>query len=83
MIEVHEGGGFCITGEHIPLYRLMVMASGLKLEVKGLRMTRGRTCYAMAKSELGFKGNKVKVLAQLEDHIEAVKAGLDPEGEDV
>jgi len=76
MIEAHEYGGFTITGEHIPLYRLMVMASGLKLEVQGLRLTRGRTCYAMAKSELGFKGNKAKVLAQLQAHIETVKAGL-------
>jgi hypothetical protein len=78
MIEAH-GGGFTITGEHIPLYRLMVMASGLKLEVQGLRLTRGRTCYAMAKSELGFKGNKAKVLAQLQAHIETVKAGLNGE----
>ena len=76
MIEAHEHGGFCITGEHIPLYRLMVMASGLKLEIKGLRFSRGRTCYALAKSEFGFKGNKAKVLAQLEEHIETVKAGL-------
>ena len=73
MIESNEHGTTIITGEHIPLYRLMVMASGLKLEIKGLRLSRGRTCYALAKSELGFKGNKAKVLAQLQAHIEAVK----------
>ena len=76
MIEVNEHGT-TITGAHIPLYRLMVMASGLKLEIKGLRFSRGRTCYALAKSEFGFKGNKAKVLAQLQAHIEAVKAELD------
>jgi hypothetical protein len=75
MIEFH-GGGYMITGEHIPLYRLMVMVSGLRMEVKGYRMNRGRTCYAMAKSEFGFKGNKAKVLAQLEAHVETVKADL-------
>jgi|TARA_R110000824_G_scaffold368330_1_gene557625 hypothetical protein len=75
MIEFH-GGGYMITGEHIPLYRLKVMASGLKLETQGLRLSRGRTCYAMAKSEFGFKGNKKKVLAQLEAHIEDVEAKL-------
>jgi uncharacterized protein (DUF2141 family) len=51
----------------------MVMAAGLKLEIKGIRSSRGRTCYALAKSEFGFKGNKTKVLEQLEAHIEAVK----------
>lgn len=81
MIESHEYGGFTITGAHIPLYRLMVMVSGLRLEVKGLRLSRGRTCYALAKSEFGFKGNKAKVLAQLEAHVETVKAGLNNEEE--
>jgi uncharacterized protein (DUF2141 family) len=76
MIEAHGDGGFSITGEHIPLYRLMVMASGLKLEIQGICMNRGRTCYAIAKSELGFKGNKSRVLAQLQAHIETVKAEL-------
>lgn len=75
MIEFHEGG-YMITGEHIPLYRLKVMASGLKLETQGLRLSRGRTCYAMAKSEFGFKGNKKKVLAQLEAHIDDFEAKL-------
>jgi len=75
MIEVDEYGT-TITGAHIPLYRLMVMASGLKLEIKGIRRSRGRTCYALAKSEFGFKGNKVKVLAQLQAYIEALKVWL-------
>ena len=72
MIE-SNGYSTMITGEDIPLYRLMVMASGLKLEINGLRISRGRTCYALAKSEFGFKGNKAKVLAQLEAHIETIK----------
>ena len=76
MIEVSEHGT-TITGEHIPLYRLMVMAQGLGLEIEGLRISRGRTCYAIAKSEFGFKGNKTKVLAQLQAHIEVVKAELE------
>ena len=69
MIEVHAGGGFTVTGEHIPLYRLLVMRTGLQLEMKGIRMSRGRTCYALVKNEFGFKGNKAKVLRQLEDYI--------------
>ena len=68
MIEA-DAGGFMITGEHIPFYRLLVMRQGLQLEIKGIRRSRGRTCYAMAKSEFGFKGNRDKVLAQLNDYI--------------
>jgi|TARA_R110000824_G_scaffold199750_1_gene383735 hypothetical protein len=69
MIEAHADGGFTVTGDHIPFYRLLVMRKGLQLEIKGIRMSRGRTCYALAKSEFGFKGNRDRVLAQLEDHI--------------
>ena len=76
MIEVSEHGSMMITGEHLPLYRLMVMAQGLDLEIKGIRVSRGRTCYAVAKSEFGFKGNRTKVLAQLRAHIEDVKEQL-------
>jgi len=58
-----------ITGEDIPLFRLLVMRSGLQLEIKGMRLSRGRTCYALAKSEFGFRGNREKVLTQLENLI--------------
>ena len=75
MIE-HTESGVMITGAHIPLFRLQVMASGLKLELQGMRISRGRTCYAIAKSELGFRGNRSKVLAQLEAHITAVAASM-------
>jgi hypothetical protein len=73
MIESTEHGSVMITGEHIPLYRYIVMARVLKLEMLGLRSSKGRTCYAIVKSELGYKGNRAKVLAQLEAHIEALK----------
>ena len=52
------------TPEQIKMYRYFVMLSGLKLEIAGLKM-RGGSCYAMAKREFGFKGNKTKVYNQL------------------
>lgn len=61
-------GGTMITGEHIGLYRLLVMKSALKMEIKGIRVVR-HSVYAQAKRELGFRGNKEKVLAQLEQYI--------------
>jgi len=34
-------------------------------EIRGMRLTsKGRTCYAIIKSERGFKGSKVKVYSQ-------------------
>jgi hypothetical protein len=42
------------------------------MEAEGIshKMTRGKTCYSMIKKEFGFKGNKLKVLKQLNEWIE-------------
>jgi len=53
------------TPEKIELFRYFTLLSGLKLEIKGLRMNRGRTAYSIIKSELGYKGNKTAVYNQL------------------
>ncbi len=85
MIEAHEGGGFSITGpEDIGFFRLLTMRAGLRMEVKhpGIRMSRGPTCYTIARREFGFRGNKAKVLAQLEAHVEAVKAARERDCEE-
>jgi hypothetical protein len=63
-----------ITGRGIALYRLLTLRSGLKLEMKGLRLTRGSTCYAIAKRELGLTGSREKVLEKLERIIDSVEA---------
>jgi hypothetical protein len=67
-------GGFLITGsDDVQLYRILTLRSGLALESKGLRLSRGRSCYAIVKEEFGFRGSKAKVLAQLDDLIAARK----------
>jgi hypothetical protein len=73
MIERHESGGMTITGDDIQIYRLLTIRQGLRLEMDGLRITnRGSTCYAIARKEFGFRGNRAKVLAQLNDYIDCV-----------
>jgi hypothetical protein len=73
MIEQHDSGGFTITGDDIRIYRLLTIRRGLRMEIEGMRMTsRGSTCYAIARREFGFKGNRAKVLAQLNDYINDV-----------
>lgn len=49
-------------------FRLLTLLSGLKLEVRGLRI-RGRSCYQIIKAETGFKGTRRQVLEQFEKHL--------------
>ena len=60
----------------VDLYRMMTLASGLQMETRGMRLTRGRTCYAIIKEEFGLKGNKAKVLAQFLPLVEAAKGSV-------
>ncbi len=70
----HSAGGSTITGESIMHYRLLNMIRGLKLEIKGMRLTsKGRTCYAMLKSEYGLKGDREKVLVQAQKIMDDIK----------
>ena len=55
------------TPEQIQMARYLTMRSGLQLEIKGMRLTRGLSCYKMIKDRFGLKGNKQKVLDQFED----------------
>ena len=55
------------TPEQIQMARYLTMRAGLQLEVKGMRLTRGLSCYKMIKDTFGLKGNKQKVLDQFED----------------
>ena len=55
------------TPEQIQMAKHLTMRSGLQLELKGMRLTRGVSCYKMIKDRFGLKGNKQKVLDQFED----------------
>lgn len=57
------------TKEGIELFNLQQLRYALKLELKGLRHSRG-SAYATIKQRFGFKGNKANVLTQLESHIQ-------------
>jgi len=58
------------TPEGMYMYRLLALRSALKLEVKGIKMTRHSIC-KIVKDEFGFKGNKQKVLDQFDAHVNA------------
>ena len=53
------------TPAQINALRANLLRIGLENEIRGYRLTRKtRSCYSIIKSELGFKGNKVRVYAQ-------------------
>ena len=57
------------TPESIHMFCLLSMKGRLKLEIKGFKF-RGRTTYSIIKQRFGFRGNRAKVLKQLEAHID-------------
>jgi hypothetical protein len=65
-IVVHASGAVTITGGGIDYYKLCAIKGALKLELAGMRASRGRTAYAAAKADYGLKGSRPNVLAQLE-----------------
>jgi hypothetical protein len=50
--------------EQIDMYRQRVLLKGLKLELIGMKLSRGRSCYSIVKQEYGLKGNKQSVYDQ-------------------
>ena len=56
------------TPNEIELFRLCALKGALKLEILGMSR-RGRSAYSIIKEELGLKGNKKRVLEQLEAEI--------------
>jgi len=62
------------TPAQICAYRELMIYNGLKFEIKTngkMRLTRGISCYALAKKEYGLTGNREKVLAALKEILEA------------
>lgn len=58
-----------IEPQEFELYALLRLKSALKLEVAGMKHSKG-SVYAKVKKDFGFKGNKQSVLDQLINHID-------------
>jgi hypothetical protein len=58
----HHAGGTTITGEHIALYRLTMVHSGLKMQARhGMRLS-GKFSTVKVAQQMGFKGRTAKAL---------------------
>jgi hypothetical protein len=55
----------------IAAFRHLQLYYGLKMEVAGMRHSRG-SVYALVKRTYGFKGNKANVFAQLDAHLREI-----------
>ena len=60
------------TPYKLDLLTLLYLRRNLRLEVVGLK-GRGRSAYSIAKEELSIKGNKQKVLDQVNQMIQSMK----------
>ena len=61
------------TPAQIETFRILTLRQGLKLEMRGMRLTaKGKTCYAILKG-MGYKGTKQQVFDQLTIDIEKAK----------
>lgn len=57
-----------LTGEAINSHRLKVLASALRLELKGMKRS-GPSAYSIIKREFNIKGSRESVLNQFESMI--------------
>jgi len=58
-----------LTGDQIPEFRKRVLLRGLKLELKGMKLSRGRSCYSIIKNEFNLKGSRQSVFDQISELI--------------
>ena len=61
------------TPEKIELYRMLVLEKMLRLEILGLKMSRGKTAYSAIKEEYNLKGSKQRVWDTFKLMIETIK----------
>ena len=70
MIKTFGNNCLVVTGvKDIARYRMCVLLNALKLEVLGMKVTRGSTAYAVIKKEYGLRGSKQKVFDQFKAMI--------------
>lgn len=73
-----DGSALAFVGpKAVNIYRMMTLAHGLRGEIQGMRLTRGRTCYSIIKEEFGLRGRKQRVLDQFLPLLAEAKAAIE------
>lgn len=74
-ITALSGGAIMIEGEEdMALLRLLTLQSALRLESKGIRMSRHMSALAVAKRDYGLKGSRAKINAAVDTLVAEAKA---------
>jgi hypothetical protein len=64
------------TPKQIHAFRIATLVSGLKLEIRGMSVSRGRSCYSILKDDLALTGTRPVVLAAAQEILEKLKKDL-------
>ena len=64
------------TPKQIHAFRIATLISGLKLEMRGMSISRGRSCYSILKDEMALTGTRPVVLAAAQEILEKLKKDL-------
>ncbi len=64
------------TPNQIQAFRIATLIKGIQLEARGLKMSRGKSCLAIAKAELGMSrtAKREDVVARLQENKAALLA---------
>lgn len=66
-VETTPNGTTVFSGANATrVYQLIAQRSAMKLEIRGMHHSSGRSVIAMVKRDYGFTGNKQRVLEQFE-----------------
>jgi len=63
------------TPQKIELYQMLVLRSALKLEMLGMKISKGRTAYSAIKKMFNLKGSRQKVFDIFSEIIEEQQKG--------
>ena len=64
------------TPGQIALYRLATLRTALKLEARGLKMSKGPTALSVLRKDYGYKGQRDAILAQVTADVAAQMLGF-------
>ena len=62
-----------IEGDDVIMFAIIALESALRLEVKGMKVSSGRSAYSIVKDRYQLKGSKQRVLEQFNQIVNALR----------
>lgn len=73
-VQVTDHGVGFVGPKAVNLYRMQTILQGLKMEQRGMRLTRGPKCSTIVRREYGLKGKHPALIEQFEQLLAEAKA---------